>query len=77
MHHILYTPKTSVRTVSPSPRNCPYIYYIQSIIQGMPIKVRCTTDQKTAQRWGARVGHTRMHYYKINNTHRCCIKTTT
>ena len=23
MHHILYTPKTSVQTVRPSPRNCP------------------------------------------------------
>ena len=25
MHHILYTPKTSVRTVRPSPRNCPAV----------------------------------------------------
>ena len=25
MQHILYTPKTSVRTVRPSPRNCPFV----------------------------------------------------
>ena len=25
MQHILYTPKTSVRTVRPSPRNCPVV----------------------------------------------------
>ena len=25
MHHILYTPQTSVRTVRPSPRNCPTV----------------------------------------------------
>ena len=27
MQHILYTPKTSVRTVRPSPRNCPLLIF--------------------------------------------------
>ena len=31
MQHILYTPKTSVRTVRPSPRNCP----LPNVIDGV------------------------------------------
>ena len=29
MQHILFTPKTSVRTVRPSPRNCPIMFFVR------------------------------------------------
>ena len=48
MHHILYTPKTSVRTVRPSPRNCPTTFNIVhedvvvSYIKLFPLIPACT-----------------------------------
>ena len=47
MQHILYTPKTSVRTVRPSPRNCPTLdttVGTGEVIQAMPSDCQTTGD---------------------------------